>query len=341
MQTFFLVVLFLFWLLFWSFSSVIIYRIKSKEWGILTGRSHCAICQKTLKAIDLIPLFSWLVNLWKCRYCKTKISKLYPILELSTWILFALVGYFLIDYNLIFLWDYKEIIKLIFWLAVAFISIIYVFYDILFFEISEKVLFSWVFLALFWVIIQTYTSIDIFSNLSSWNDLSLLEKNFSILLLIAVIFWLYVIILKNLAEIFDIIILIFLFFLIYLFNWFFAINTSLAYFPAVSSVIAVISIFTFFFLQILISGWKWMWWWDLRIAIFIWILLGSYLVLPAMMITYFVGSIIGIAFLIYQKIKNSKKEIQTQIPFGPFLAIWFFITIFFQKEILNFISIYF
>jgi prepilin signal peptidase PulO-like enzyme (type II secretory pathway) len=345
MQTFFLISLFIFGLLFWSFSSVIIYRIKSGEGGIMTWRSHCGACNKILQAIDLIPIFSWLFNFWKCRQCKAKVSILYPILELSTWILFTLIWYFLIDYNLIFLSDTWEIIKLLFWLLIWFISIIYVFYDILFLEISERILASWVVIALVWVIIQSYTQINIFTSLPVWRSEDLLALNMSVWLLILTIIGLYIIILKELETIWDILILVLLYSWIFWFNTFFIKDFSLTTFPAISALIWALSIFTFFFLQIIVSGWRWMWWWDLRIAILVGLMLGSTFAFPGMMLTYFVGSCIWILFLVFQKIKQNKSKnaidsISTEIPFWPFIAIWFFLAIFFQEYIIELMEKY-
>lgn len=88
---FFYLSLFAFGTLFGSFSSVIIYRLKSGEKGIMTGRSHCGSCNKTLKALDLVPIFSWLFRKGKCAYCEKKVSAIYPFLELSAGTLFALI----------------------------------------------------------------------------------------------------------------------------------------------------------------------------------------------------------------------------------------------------------
>ena len=339
MQTFFLITLFLFWLLFGSFASVIIYRIKSGEAWIMTGRSHCWSCNKLLQALDLIPLFSWLINKWKCRQCKAKVSGLYPILELSTWVLFSLVWFFLIDSSLIFLWDTWEITKLFFWLLIAFITIIYFFYDILFLEISERILATGVWVAVIWVIIQSYSSIQIFPSLPIWVKGDLLSLNHSLWFLLLTIIALYIIILKNLAEIWDFVILIILWIWLYVFNTFFTDTFSLTQFPAISASIWAIAIFIFFFLQIVVSGWKWMWWGDLRIAILVWLILWTTLWFPAMMLTYFAGSIIWVWFIIHQRFILKKGwELNTQIPFGPFIAIWFFLAIFFQGYILEFME---
>jgi len=117
MDFFFYLCLFVYWALMGSFWSVIIYRLKSGEWWIANGRSHCPKCNTMLSALDLIPIFSWLINKAKCRHCKEKVSAIYPILEIVTWTLFTLIWYFLIDYNLIFSLNWIEIIKLIFWLS--------------------------------------------------------------------------------------------------------------------------------------------------------------------------------------------------------------------------------
>lgn len=63
-----------------SFLNVCILRIPLKE-TIVSERSHCMTCGHTLAWYDLFPLFSWLSLGGKCRYCKAKISKQYPIVE--------------------------------------------------------------------------------------------------------------------------------------------------------------------------------------------------------------------------------------------------------------------
>jgi len=165
------------------------------------------------------------------------------------------------------------------------------------------------------------------------------------LIIVLTIIWLYIIILKNLSEIWDILILIWLYWLLFWFNYFFTWNFGLTEFPAIQAIIWALSIFTFFFLQIVISGWRWMWGWDLRIAILVGLILGSTLAFPWMMLTYFAGSIIWIWFIIFQRIKQKNKDainsISTQIPFWPFIAIWFFLAVFFQENILEFMKIYY
>lgn len=64
-----------------SFLNVCIYRIPQGI-SIITPPSHCTQCDKRLGIIDLVPVLSYLFLHGKCRYCKTKISARYPLVEL-------------------------------------------------------------------------------------------------------------------------------------------------------------------------------------------------------------------------------------------------------------------
>lgn len=60
-----------------------------KQLSISRGRSMCPECKHELRALDLIPVLSWLLLGGKCRYCHKQISAQYPIVELSTAFLFV------------------------------------------------------------------------------------------------------------------------------------------------------------------------------------------------------------------------------------------------------------
>lgn len=47
------------------------------------GRSKCMTCGHTLRAIDLVPVLSFLFLRGKCRYCHAKISPQYPLVEIA------------------------------------------------------------------------------------------------------------------------------------------------------------------------------------------------------------------------------------------------------------------
>jgi leader peptidase (prepilin peptidase)/N-methyltransferase len=84
MDTLFYVVwyffVFVFGTIIFSFLNVVIYRTPLKL-SFARGRSFCPKCHHTLHAVDLVPLFSWLFLGGKCRYCRTPISKRYPLVE--------------------------------------------------------------------------------------------------------------------------------------------------------------------------------------------------------------------------------------------------------------------
>ena len=79
----------LFGLLIGSFLNVLIIRIPKEE-SVVFPSSHCVECGKDLKWYHNIPLFSYIFLGGKCAYCKSKISLQYPLVELTTSILFAL-----------------------------------------------------------------------------------------------------------------------------------------------------------------------------------------------------------------------------------------------------------
>lgn len=55
------------------------------------GRSHCDVCGHELEAVDLIPIFSYIIHGGKCRYCGAKLSKKYLLTELLMGALFVLI----------------------------------------------------------------------------------------------------------------------------------------------------------------------------------------------------------------------------------------------------------
>jgi leader peptidase (prepilin peptidase)/N-methyltransferase len=73
-----------------SFLNVLGYRLVKDE-NIAWPRSACPSCKHTLAWYDLIPLLSYLMLGGRCRYCKARISPLYPFIELLTIVVMALL----------------------------------------------------------------------------------------------------------------------------------------------------------------------------------------------------------------------------------------------------------
>ncbi|MFC5612419.1 prepilin peptidase [Metabacillus niabensis] len=79
--------LLLYGLVLGSFFNVVGLRIPLNQ-SLITPRSTCPRCHHRLTAIELIPIVSYLLQRGKCRSCHFKISRLYPLVELSTGLLF-------------------------------------------------------------------------------------------------------------------------------------------------------------------------------------------------------------------------------------------------------------
>ncbi len=81
---------FLFGLTVGSFSNVCIYRLPKKESVSFPG-SRCTACNTPIRAMDNIPVFSYLILGGKCRSCGEKISIVYPLVELVVALLIVAV----------------------------------------------------------------------------------------------------------------------------------------------------------------------------------------------------------------------------------------------------------
>ncbi len=83
-----------------SFINVLIDRNSTGE-SIIFGKSHCDNCKKSIAWYDLIPIISFVILLGKCRYCKSRLSFYYPIVELITGVIFALTLLFAMGQNVL------------------------------------------------------------------------------------------------------------------------------------------------------------------------------------------------------------------------------------------------
>ncbi len=81
---------FTFGLLIGSFSNVCIHRLPKEESVAFPG-SHCTACNTPIRALDNIPVFSYLLLGGKCRACGQKISIVYPLIEIVVALLIVAV----------------------------------------------------------------------------------------------------------------------------------------------------------------------------------------------------------------------------------------------------------
>lgn len=73
-----------------SFLNVCIWRLPKEE-SIIIPASHCLNCKRPISWYNNIPILSFIVLKGKCRFCKSKISFQYPLVELIAGILFFIL----------------------------------------------------------------------------------------------------------------------------------------------------------------------------------------------------------------------------------------------------------
>ncbi|PLS16862.1 prepilin peptidase [Bacillus sp. M6-12] len=150
-----------------SFYNVVGLSVPIKQ-SFTNRRSACPTCKKTLSPFELIPVLSYVIQRGKCRGCKSRISPLYPLIELTTGLLFAAAP-------LVLGWTSELFIA---WALISLFMIITV-SDIAYMLIPDKILlfFTAVFLCL-----------RIWQPLTPWFDSILgAAAGFLLLLLIAVV----------------------------------------------------------------------------------------------------------------------------------------------------------
>lgn len=76
-----------------SFANVPIHRWPRQESVTRPRRSVCPSCRTPIRAVDNVPVVSWLFLRGRCRDCGERISVRYPIVEAATGVLFAWVGW--------------------------------------------------------------------------------------------------------------------------------------------------------------------------------------------------------------------------------------------------------
>jgi len=120
---FIVISLFIIGAIFGSFWGVLISRKWDKKWikSIFFGRSKCTSCDKTLWFKELIPVLSFWMQRWKCKFCGVKLSHYYWIVEVLMWMVFVLTYLF---------FPYTVILELIFWIVINWALVLLLVFDI-------------------------------------------------------------------------------------------------------------------------------------------------------------------------------------------------------------------
>ncbi len=129
-------IIFVFGLIVGSFINAVLYRLPLNR-SSLRGRSFCPHCKHTLATMDLVPVISFIGLRGKCRYCRKPISWQYPLLELTTAIVF-LISYL----RLVSLYSFGPTLMgyFIFYAVILGYLIVIFMYDLRHYLILDKVL---------------------------------------------------------------------------------------------------------------------------------------------------------------------------------------------------------
>jgi prepilin signal peptidase PulO-like enzyme (type II secretory pathway) len=147
--------IFIFGLTIGSFLNCVIYRLQSEE-SFLLKRSYCPNCKKTLGWQDLIPVLSFVFLKGKCRYCQKPISWQYPLVEISTALIFLLIfnSQFPITNELLVL--NFNFLKTLYYLAIASFLIIIFVSDLRYYIIPDKAIYPAIIIALIYSIFSFF-----------------------------------------------------------------------------------------------------------------------------------------------------------------------------------------
>jgi leader peptidase (prepilin peptidase)/N-methyltransferase len=167
MEILYTILFFIYGLIFGSFFNVVGLRVPKNE-SIVTPPSHCTICDRRLTFKDLVPVFSFVFLKGKCRGCGTKINWIYPVMELTTGVLFAFA-----------FWKIGLSFELI--VAILFITMLVIITvsDLAYMLIPDKVL---LFFGVLLIIARAFSPLDPW-----WDSIIGAVGGFGILLLIAIL----------------------------------------------------------------------------------------------------------------------------------------------------------
>lgn len=132
-------------LLLGSFYNVVGLRVPKKK-SIVFPSSHCTSCQRKLTPFELIPVLSYMLLRGKCKTCGGRVSKIYPLVEISTATLFTISP-------MVVGWS-KEL--LIAWALISLLVIIFV-SDMAYMLIPDKVL---IVFGAYFIIIRLFMPLD-------------------------------------------------------------------------------------------------------------------------------------------------------------------------------------
>jgi len=122
-----------------SFLNAVQLRLEKGE-SALQGRSYCPHCHHVLAFQDLIPVLSFFWLQGKCRYCSKQISLQYPLVEISTAVIFLTIFNF--EFLIFNEFLIPQFLKLLYLFIITSLLIIIFVHDLRHYIIPDKIIYS-------------------------------------------------------------------------------------------------------------------------------------------------------------------------------------------------------
>jgi leader peptidase (prepilin peptidase) / N-methyltransferase len=276
-----------------SFAKVLADRSLSNH--SFMGRSECTFCKHKLAILDLIPFFSYIFLRGKCRYCHKKFSREYFLTELVLGLLVAFVFYQaqISSFDLADPWRLVVQIH-----SLIFNTFVVVVLTVVFITDWKKT-----------IIPNRITYPAIIISLASGIILTLYEM-----------YWLYFSLAHSkLGN-----------YLMSPHSDYFQRHLYYTAEPFIGSLIMGVAIGLFFLALILVTRGRGMGGGDLKLGIFMGLSLGFPNALLALMLSFLLGSAVGLGLMLAKK-----KHFGQTIPFGPFLSLGGLIALFWGQQIID------
>lgn len=259
---------------------------------VIKDRSICPACKTQIKSRDLIPLLSFFKLGGKCRSCGQKISLQYPAVELVTGLLFA--GSFLQYYGSGFVFP-TLLNSFSFLSQLYFITILMalLLYDLKHMELPDKVVLPGLVSAFIISVVKIALGVLEFRD-------NTLRLPFGKGLMSDANF-----VLGHVWEIAS---------------------------PLVYGALAGLVLAAIFYVIVLLSRERAMGGGDIKLALFLGLILPWPYLVPAMYIGFILGAVVGVALVIV-----NRKKMRQLIPLAPFLVVGTISAIFFGNELFRFL----
>ncbi|OHA62104.1 MAG: hypothetical protein A2117_00580 [Candidatus Wildermuthbacteria bacterium GWA2_46_15] len=275
-----------------SFLNSLIYRLETNQ-GFVRGRSFCPACRHALAWRDLLPIWSFLFLRGRCRYCQKPISLQYPLVEISTGLIFLLIfnySAFAQGFGGLHPFGVSQFSNLVYLLTISSFLIIVFVFDLKHYLIPDELVYAGIGAVFFYRLFEIL-------NFGNWN------LSFDGLRMVSGV------------EPFG--------------TWYLALGNSLPL--AINLLFSAIGAALFFFLIYFFSGGRAMGFGDVKLAFLMGLVLAFPKIIVALFFAFFSGAIIGTGLMVLKK-----KNLKSELPFGPFLVSGIFFALFFGERVINY-----